>query len=129
MLFFIIELIPKIFIVVDPPAEIVEHVVNIMCDEQPERLNQHRSQPSHLVDAAASWSDHRRLSGDYLPAQHRERSPDRQTNACGDSGQAFRKRLVSLLHTGGLCRCGSVCAYFQRTFSVCIANENVGLKL
>ena len=40
LLFFIIKLIPEIFIFVDPPAEIVEHVVHIMCDEQPERHDQ-----------------------------------------------------------------------------------------
>ena len=33
LLFFIIELIPEIFIFVDSPAEIVEHVVHIKCDE------------------------------------------------------------------------------------------------
>ena len=66
MLFFIIELIPEIFIVVDPPAEIVEHVVHIMCDEQPERLDKtQKPAKQHLVDVAASWSDHRRLSGEY----------------------------------------------------------------
>lgn len=33
LLFFIKELIPEIFIFVDPPTEIVKHVVHIMCGE------------------------------------------------------------------------------------------------
>jgi hypothetical protein len=31
----------------------------------PNVSTKHRSQPSHLVEAAASWSDHRRHSGEY----------------------------------------------------------------
>jgi hypothetical protein len=76
--------------------------------DDPNVSTNHRSQPSRLVDVAASWFDLRQHSGGYQLARHREGSPGRQTNAYGDAGQAFCKRREHLLFSGGFLMPGSV---------------------